>query len=142
MTPLNLKQAETIVAGAIARASELALKPLAIAIVDPGGHIISVQRQDGAAFLRPQIAIAKAAGALALGMSSRAIGAMATERPAFLASISALAPAGVAQAAGGVIITDAQGDVIGAAGASGDTSDYDEDCVLAGIAAAGLRGRP
>jgi uncharacterized protein GlcG (DUF336 family) len=41
-----------------------------------------------------------------------------------------------------VLIRDAAGDVIGAVGVSGDTSDRDEECALAGIEAAGLKGDP
>jgi hypothetical protein len=43
---------------------------------------------------------------------------------------------------GGVLIRtrrDIPGDIIGAVGISGDTSDKDEACALAGIAAAGLK---
>jgi uncharacterized protein GlcG (DUF336 family) len=47
------------------------LKPLSAAVLDPGGHVIAFQRQDGASILRFQIAAAKAFGALALGVSSR-----------------------------------------------------------------------
>jgi len=45
-------------------------------------------------------------------------------------------------AAGGVLIKDGGGAVIGAVGISGDVSDKDEACALAGIAAARLVGDP
>ena len=41
---------------------------------------------------------------------------------------------------GGVLIRDAEGRLLGAVGISGDTSDNDEICALAGIEAAGLKG--
>jgi uncharacterized protein GlcG (DUF336 family) len=106
--------------------------------MDAGGHLIAFQRQDGASTLRPQIACAKAGGALSLGVSSRKIGDMAAERPTFIASLGPIAPHGVVPAAGGVIVVDGEGLPIGAVGITGDTSDNDELCTLAGIAAAGL----
>lgn len=138
MSRITLEQANDIVAAAFAKGRELGLKPLSVAVLDAGGHLIAFQRQDGAATLRPQIAAAKAGGALALGVSSRKIGEMATERPTFVASLGPIAPHGVVPAAGGVIVVDAGGMPIGAVGITGDTSDNDEACTLAGIAAAGL----
>jgi len=138
MTSITLAQADAIIAGAFAKGTELGLKPLCIAVLDPGGHLIAFARADGASTLRPQIALGKAGGALGLGMSSRRIGDMALERPTFAASLGPIAPHGVIPAAGGVIVVDAAGTPIGAVGVTGDTSDNDEICALAGIAAAGL----
>jgi uncharacterized protein GlcG (DUF336 family) len=139
---MTLDQADTIIAAAFDKGRELGLKPLSVAVLDAGGHLIAFRRQDGASTLRPQIATAKAAGALALGVSSRAIGAMAAERPGFIASLGPISPHGVIPAAGGVIVVDAEGRTIGAVGVTGDTSDHDEECALAGIAAAGLCAQP
>lgn len=137
MTRLTLDLANAIVTAALDHGRALGLKPLTVAVLDPGGHVVALQRQDGASTMRPAIAIAKAAGALALGVSSRAIADMAAERPTFVASLAGLAPHGVVPAAGGVIIVD-DGQPIGAVGITGDLSDRDEACALAGIAAAGL----
>jgi uncharacterized protein GlcG (DUF336 family) len=141
MTLLTLAQAKTIAEGALNKGRELGLKPLAIAILDAGGEPVVLQRQDGAAPLRSPLAIAKAAGARGLGMSSRAIGKIAEERPAFFASLAGLAPLGIVPAAGGILIVDDAGTTIGAVGVSGDLSDRDEECALAGITAAGLRAQ-
>ena len=107
-------------------------------MLDAGGHLIAFKRQDGASTLRPQIAIAKASGALALGVSSRKIGDMAVERPTFVASLGRISAHGLVPAAGGVIVVDSEGLPIGAVGVTGDTSDNDERCTVAGIVAAGL----
>lgn len=139
MSRLRLDEANAVITGAFAKAGELGLQPLSVAVIDSGGHLIAFQRQDKASHLRPQIALAKAAGALGLGISSRKIGEMAAERPAFVAALAPLAGSGLVPAAGGVIIVDAQGFPIGAVGVTGDLSDADEACALAGIAAAGLR---
>jgi uncharacterized protein GlcG (DUF336 family) len=138
---ITLAQAQKILEGAFAKAAELKLKPLGAAVVDAGGHVIAVQRQDGASTLRPEVAIAKAAGALALGVSSRTIAGMAAERPAFITNVGALSARGLVPSPGGVIIVDDKGAFIGAVGASGDTGDNDEVAVLAGIAAAGLKAQ-
>jgi len=138
MTQITLSQANAIIAGAFAKGADARFKPLSICVVDAGGHLIAFQRGDGASFARAQIAIGKAAGALALGVSSRKLGAMAEERPWFVGAFAASAPHPVIPAAGGVIVVDADGVAIGAVGVTGDTSDNDETAALAGIAAAGL----
>lgn len=138
MTRITLDQANFIIAAALAKGSELGLKPLAVVVLDSGGHTIALQRQDGASMLRPEIARGKASSALALGISSRKIGDMAAERPVFVGSLGPIFPHGIVPAAGGVIVVDASGAPIGAVGVTGDTSDNDEVCALAGIAAAGL----
>ena len=138
MSRITLDQANTVIAGAFAKARELALKPLGVVVLDAGGHLIAFQRQDGASTGRLQLATGKAAGALFLGLSSRKIGDMAAERPTFLTSLGPISPGGVVPAAGGVIVVDEAGLAIGAVGISGDLSDKDEACTIAGIAAAGL----
>ena len=109
-----------------------------MAVLDAGGHLIAFQRMDASSTLRPQVAIGKAAGALALGISSRKIGEMAIDRPTFVSSLGSIAHHGVVPAAGGVIIVDDKDSAIGAVGVTGDTSDNDEACALAGITVAGL----
>jgi uncharacterized protein GlcG (DUF336 family) len=138
---ITLEQAQTMIAGALATGLALALKPLAVAVLDPGGHLVALARQDGASTLRPQIAIGKAAGALALGVSSRRIADMAVERPWFIAALGPVATHGLIPAAGGLIVEAADGSIAGAIGITGDTSDNDERCALAGIAAAVLSAR-
>jgi len=138
MSQITLSQANAIIAGAFAKGADAGFKSLSVAVVDAGGHLIAFQRGDGASFARAQIATGKAAGALALGVSSRKLGAMAEERPWFVGAFAASAPHPVIPAAGGVIIVDASGASIGAVGVTGDTSDNDETAALAGIAAAGL----
>ncbi|MBN8831281.1 MAG: heme-binding protein [Sphingomonadales bacterium] len=137
MTQITLAQANEIIAGAFAKGREAGFKPLSVAVVDAGGHLIAFARQDGASFARAQIATGKAAGALALGVSSRKVGAMAEERPWFIGAFASSAPHPVIPAAGGVIVV-AGGAFIGAVGVTGETSDNDEIAALAGIAAAGL----
>ena len=141
MSHITLDQANAAIAGAFAKGRELNLKPLSAAVVDAGGHLIAFQRSDTASFARAQIATGKAAGALALGVSSRKVGEMAAERPWFIGALASSAPHPVIPAAGGIIVVDADGTPIGAVGVTGDTSDNDELAALAGIAVAGLQAQ-
>lgn len=138
MTAITLDQARTIIAAALAHGAGKGFMPLAVAVLDAGGHPMAFERQDGASIGRFAIAAGKASGALQLGVSSRAIAGMAAERPVFVAALAPLFGQGVVPAAGGVIVRDAQGTTLGAVGVTGDTSDNDEACAFAGIAAAGL----
>ena len=138
LNKISLAQANTIIAAAFAKGEELGLKPLTVAVLDPGGHLIAFARPDKASIMRPQVAMGKAGSALALGVSSRTIGTMAADRPSFIASLGPISPQGIIPVAGGVIVVNADGEPLGAVGISGDTSDNDELCALAGIAAAGL----
>jgi len=133
-----LDQARTVIAAARAKGREMSLNPLTVVVLDAGGHLVAMEREDGSAYGRPDIAGGKAAGALAMGMSSRALGDMAAERPQFLAALSAAWNGKLIPAAGGVLIRDAGGALLGAVGVSGDLSDKDEEAAIAGIAAAGL----
>ena len=138
MTRITLDQANAVITAALAEGKTRGLKPLSVAVLDSGGHLLAFQRQDGSSTLRPEIALSKASGALGLGVSSRKIGEMAAERPTFVAALAPISAHGVTPAAGGVIVVDAEGLALGAVGVTGDTSDNDEVCALAGIAAAGL----
>ncbi|MBD2836803.1 heme-binding protein [Pseudomonas sp. JM0905a] len=139
MTTLTLETAVSISNHALTVGRELRTAPLTIAVLDAGGHLITLQRQDGASMLRPQIAIGKAWGAVALGKGSRLIAADAQQRPAFIGAVNNLADGNLVPAPGGVLIRDGHGVVIGAIGISGDTSDIDEQCAVSAVEAAGLK---
>lgn len=137
MSRLNLAAARAIIDAALNEAHDLGLKPMAVTVLDAGGHVIAAEREDGASNMRIEIARAKAHGAVSMGMGSRALTERA-EQQAYFVTGAALAVGGSLIAVpGGVLVLDGS-EVIGAVGASGDTSDNDEKAVLAGIAAAGL----
>lgn len=139
MGKLTLSLSEKIVRAALAKGEELGLKPLTVAVLDAGGHVIALLRQDGASILRPQIATGKAYGALAVGAGSRWLDANAQTRPHFVQALNGVAGGGIMPVPGGVLVRDgAGGEILGAVGISGDTSDNDEACAIAGIAAAGF----
>ncbi|MCW1430945.1 GlcG/HbpS family heme-binding protein [Novosphingobium sp. JCM 18896] len=135
---IQLEQARTVIAAARAHGREHGLKPLTVVVLDAGGHLVAMEREDGSGYGRPQIAQGKAAGALAMGTSSRVLGDMAADRPQFIAALSVAWEGKLIPAAGGVLIRDAAGTLLGAVGVSGDLSDKDEEAAQAGIHAAGL----
>ena len=138
MAKLTLEQAAAIVDEAIRTGRDRAMNPLTVSVVDDGGHLKAFKREDGpGAALRPQVATGKAFGAVGMGRSSRALGAMAAERPHFVGALSDVAQGRLVPVPGGVLIKDGE-EVIGAVGVSGDTSDNDEIAAVAGIEAAGL----
>jgi uncharacterized protein GlcG (DUF336 family) len=143
---LTLQQATTIVETALRTGRETTCAPLAVAVLDAGGHLKAFAREDGAGIVRPQIAVGKAWGALGMGFGSRTLARRVADghaqQQAFFAALNAMSDGRVVPAAGGVLIRDAGGDILGAVGISGDTSDKDEACAVAGIAAARLVADP
>jgi uncharacterized protein GlcG (DUF336 family) len=132
-----LAQAVQIADGALAKARELGYKPMTVAVVDAGGYLLVLKREDGSGNLRPDIAFAKAWGAVGMGIGGRAMAKRASDSPAFWAALNTISGGRIAPVAGGVLVLNA-GQVIGAVGMSGDVSDNDEACVIAGVQQAGL----
>lgn len=137
---ISLDQAQTIVRDALAHARAQNLKPLAVIVMDAGGHPLAFAREDGASFFRHDIARAKAVGALGMGDDTRVLAERAKANPAFYQSVTAVVGGQIAFSPGGLLVRNDAGAVVGAVGISGDTGDMDEDCALAGIVAAGLKG--
>jgi uncharacterized protein GlcG (DUF336 family) len=139
---LGLEQASLIVDEALRAARAHELEPLTVVVLDAGGHDVTLKREDGSGIIRVQIARAKAYGALGMGLSSRAIGERLAQRPVFAGSLTAISGGQLATAAGGVLILHGDGNIVGAVGVSGDTSEKDEFAAISGIKAAGLSADP
>jgi uncharacterized protein GlcG (DUF336 family) len=139
---LSLETAQSIVAAALRSATELSLKPIGVAVYDARGALKAFAAQDGTSLARAQIACAKACGVLGMGIGSRAIAKRAQDAPHFMAAVAHLIPGGIVPVPGGVLIRSAQGDLLGAIGISGDTSDNDEAAAVAAVTAAGLTPEP
>lgn len=140
--PLSLETVRTIVEKTLEFARARNFKPLGVVVVDARGATRMVVVEDGNALLRGDIAHGKAYGAVALGVGSRTIAKMAVERPHFVNAVSGVAKDRLVPVAGGVLIKDGTGLLLGAVGISGDTSDNDEAAAIAGIEAAGLTPDP
>ncbi|OYR21149.1 GlcG/HbpS family heme-binding protein [Brucella thiophenivorans] len=138
MPSLTLDKVNSIIAAAFSKAAELRLKPIAVSVLDAGGHLKAFQRQDGTSILRFEIASGKAFGALSVGAGSRWLHNQAKERPHFLEGLSNVSGGRIVPVPGGVLIKNAENEIIGAVGISGDTSDNDELTAIAGIQAAGF----
>jgi len=138
MSNLTLEQASRIVDAALAEGRKRNLLPLTVVVLDAGGHAVALKREDGSSLLRPQIATAKAWGTLGMGFGGRELTRRAQGNPGFFAMITELSGGNVAPVPGGVLIREPGGLLLGAVGISGDISDADEACAVAGIQAAGL----
>ncbi|SRR6266545_1332258 len=135
---LKLTQANQIIDGAFRKAAEMNVRPLAVVVLDASGNIVASQRQDGASMFRFDVALGKAWGAVAMGASSRALANRAKTNPNFFVTLSATAKGKFLPQTGAALIKDAEGTILGAAGASGGSGDEDEACCVAGIESAGL----
>ena len=138
MDALSLVQAHALIAGALSAARQHGFKPMGVVVVDVAAQVVACAREDGASALRLDIARGKAGAAIGMGTSSRTLAARAKDLPAFFGAIAGNTGQPFIPQTGAVLIADAAGTVIGAAGASGGTGDEDEQIVIAGIAAAGL----
>jgi uncharacterized protein GlcG (DUF336 family) len=138
VTALDLDTARTIIAGARAHASSAGFKPLTVVVLDAGGHVVAVEREDGSSMKRFEIGFGKAYGALSLGMGSRSIMGRAEQQPSFVAAVTSAVGGTLVPVPGGVLVRDDGGDLVGAVGVTGDTSDNDEAAAVAGITGAGL----
>ena len=141
MAELTLDVARKILDAALAKGLEKKLKPLVVTVLDVRGCVKISAAQDGTSVLRSEIAHGKAYGALAMGMGSRALFQRAQEQAYFIGAVNTLAQGALVPVPGGVLIQDG-GVLLGAVGISGDTSDNDEACAIAGIEAAGLKANP
>jgi uncharacterized protein GlcG (DUF336 family) len=136
---LTLDQANSIIEGALSKAREDKVRPLCVVVLDGGGAIIAAQRADGASMFRFDVALGKAWAAVAMGASSRALSNRAKDNPNFFVTLAATASGKFLPQTGAALIRDADGNIIGAAGASGGTGDEDEACCVYGIEQAGLK---
>lgn len=135
---MNLDTAKQLIAGARASGERRSLKPLSIVVLDAGGQVRAFEREDGASNARFEIAFGKASGALAMGMGSRALMARAEAQPYFVTAVGHAIGGALIPVPGGVLVQAADGEVLGAIGVTGDTSDNDEAAAVDAIEAAQL----
>lgn len=138
MTRLTLATADRLVDAALSEGARQGFAPLCVAVLDAGGHLLALKRDERASLLRPQIASGKASSVLNMGFGGRELARRATLMPAFFSALGDLAGGNMLPVPGGVLIRDEGGEILGAIGISGDTSDNDEHCALVAIGSAGL----
>ncbi|MGB3178528.1 MAG: heme-binding protein [Albidovulum sp.] len=134
---LGIDAARTMISEALLAGANAGMKPLSVVVLDAGGHLIAFERSDGAAVGRFEIARAKAYGSVMLGMAGRAQMARAEAQPFFMAALTGVYDGRILPVPGGVLIRDSAGEIVGAVGVTGDTSDNDALAAEAGIRAAG-----
>ncbi len=137
---ITMRKARTILRKTLEKGREMELKPLSVVVLDAGGHVKAFEREDGASPGRFDIARGKAYGAVMLGLGGTAQMARAETQAYFLNAMNGLFDGKVVPVPGGILVRDRKGDVIGAVGVTGDTSDNDLIAGMAGIEAAGLTG--
>lgn len=138
MSGVSLDQADIVARMALETARARGAQPLTVVVLDAGGHVVVARREDGSGIARFEIAYGKAWGALGMGISTRGLAARAAKMGTFFNALAAVTDGRMVPVPGGVLIRDGANRIIGAAGISGDTSDVDEACAVAGIEAAGL----
>ena len=136
---ITLDEAKTMIEATFASAKKRKAHPLSAIVLDAGGRVKAFLKQDGSSLMRFEIAYGKAFGALALGRSSRMVLQKAREKPLFMQSLGELADGPLFLEAGGQLIRDASGEVVGAIGVTGDVNEVDDLCAMDGIRAAGFK---
>jgi uncharacterized protein GlcG (DUF336 family) len=135
---ITLEQARAVVDGAISKARDLELKPVSVVVLDDRGSLVAAASEDGVSAMRARIAHGKANAAIQLGMGTRALMNRAEQQAYFIQAMNGLAGGDMVPVPGGVLLRDGSGELLGALGTSGDTSDNDEAAALGGVEAAGL----
>ncbi|MEL7082807.1 MAG: heme-binding protein [Pseudomonadota bacterium] len=135
---ITIRKARTIIKKALEKGKAMELKPLSVIVLDPGGHVLAFEREDGAAPGRFGIAQGKAYGSVMLGMAGTAQMARAEGQAYFMAAVNGVYGGQVVPVPGGVLVRDKKGAVIGAVGVTGDSSDNDLMAAVSGIEAVGL----
>jgi uncharacterized protein GlcG (DUF336 family) len=139
MAAITLAQANSIIEAILRRGAELDCRPLSVIVVEPGCKVKAFQKEDGSSMIRFEMAFGKAYAALALGRSSKLVRIRNEEKPAFMKFLIDASSDQIFPEGGGLPIRDANGEVIGAVGVTGDTEDRDEELAAYGIRAAGLK---
>ena len=139
MSTISLDLANRIIEAVLRRAAEIDCRPISVIVVEPGCKVKAFQKEDGSSMVRFEMAFGKAYAALALGRSSKLVRIRNEEKPAFMDYLIAASGDQIFPEGGGLPIRDADGEVIGAVGVTGDTEDRDEELAVHGIHAAGLK---
>jgi len=139
MSAITLDQANRIIAAILKRGAEIDCRPLSVIVVEPGCKVKAFQKEDGSSMIRFEMAYGKAYAALAMGRSSKLVKVRAEEKPIFMRYLISASGDQIFPEGGGLQVRDAQGEVIGAVGVTGDTEDRDEELAVHGIHAAGLK---
>jgi len=115
--PLTLKHARECVERGVAKAHALGFD-VAIAVVDDGGHLVICERMDGALWVTPEIARAKANAAAGFQATTLDLEERFSKRMLFADNVATLGDYRFVFGKGGVPIVES-GHIVGAVGVSG-----------------------
>lgn len=138
MRGISMDQSLSIILKTFEKADAMEAHALAAIVLDAGGRVKAFLKQDGASLMRFEIARGKAFAALALHRSSRQVLQKSREKPPFMDTLRDMADGPIFLEAGGQLIRDETGEIIGAIGVTGDVNEVDDICAIAGIKGAGL----
>jgi glc operon protein GlcG len=132
VSTLSLERARTCIGRGIAKARELGFE-VAIAVVDAAGHLVACDRMDGALWVTPEIARAKANAAAGFRASTLDLEERFTKRMLFADNVATLGDYAFVFGRGAVPLVE-DGQVVGAVGVSGAVP-ADNDHTIADAAA-------
>ena len=131
MSALSLEQARACIARGIARARELGFA-VAIAVVDEAGHLVACERMDGALWVTPEIARAKANASAGFQATTLDLEERFSKRMLFADNVATLGAYELVFGKGGVPVVEG-GRIVGAVGVSGAVpADNDHAIAAAG----------
>ena len=125
--PISLADARRVLAAAVADATRQNL-PMAIAIVDSGGHLVAFERMDSTQTGSITVAIEKARTAVAFRRATKAF------EDAVQGGRNVILNLGVMPIEGGLLLLR-EGRIVGGIGVSGGTAPQDGVIATAGVAA-------
>ena len=137
---ITLDESLNICKGALKKGRELNLMPLTVTVVDVAGVIRATLSEEGSGLIRSDIAYAKAWTCLAFNVSSNTLRDVFEGQPRLLPAVTGMqtmAGGKLVPTPGGMLIQK-DGKNIGAVGVTGDVSDKDEICAIAGIESSNL----
>ena len=135
---LTLADATKIATEALQAGQAEGAATLCVVVTEPGGCLRVAMRSDGAGLFGIDIALAKAVTALGFGRASSHMAKLFGGSPSVVTGLNGATSGRFLPLAGGVLILDADGTLIGATGVAGSLPENDERFALAGIMAAGL----
>ena len=132
---INLEEALSICTEALKKGRDLNLMPLTVTVIDVAGVVRATLSEEGSGLIRSDIAYAKAWTCLAFNVSSNTLRDVFERQPRLAPAVTGMqtmAGGKLVPTPGGMLIQK-DGRNIGAVGVTGDVSDKDEICAIAGI---------
>ena len=126
---ITYNEAATVLNAALEKARSLQIA-VSIAVVDAGGHLVALARLDSVYGVL-DFAIKKANTAVMFGVDSDVMGAIISDTGVHGYGMLQ-ANGGLLTLAGGVVLKNGAGTIIGAIGTSGGTPEQDKEIAMAG----------